>query len=62
MLQKLRNSKAFTLIELMIVVCIIAILAAIAIPNFKKYLNKQKEQKQIEQPINQEEETKGKSL
>lgn len=31
---KARNSKAFTLIELLIVVAIIAILAAIAVPNF----------------------------
>lgn len=39
----LRNPEGFTLVELMVVVAIIGILSAIAVPNFKKYQAKSKQ-------------------
>jgi type IV pilus assembly protein PilA len=39
---KLNNQSGFTLVELMVVVAIIGVLSAVAVPNFKKYQAKSK--------------------
>lgn len=43
MFSQTKNSSGFTLVELMVVVAIIGILSAIAVPNFKKYQAKSKQ-------------------
>ena len=49
MVKWIKNTKAFTLIEVMVVVVIFAILMAIAIPNFMAYFEKSAKKQQIEQ-------------
>jgi len=40
--QSLKRQDGFTLVELMVVVAIIGLLSAVAVPNFKKYQAKAK--------------------
>ena len=49
MLNRFRNAKGFTLIELMIVVAILAILAVVAVPAFIKYMRRAKTTEAIDQ-------------
>ena len=59
MLQKLRNMKAFTIVELMVVVAIIAICASIVIPVFLGIIDdngSSYNNVQIEEPVKQQNE------
>jgi prepilin-type N-terminal cleavage/methylation domain-containing protein len=49
----MKNKKGFTLIELLIVIAIVAIIAAITIPNIKAAMDKKKQKKIGVVPIEQ---------
>ena len=59
MLQKIRNMKGFTIIELMIVIAIIAILAALVIPTMNRIMTSKKYEPKaiIEEKVTEEKAT-----
>lgn len=61
MVKWIKNTKAFTLIEVMVVIAIMAILTAIVIPNFINYVDKlkSKEKPAVEQQYEQKKDKGG---
>lgn len=51
-MKKLNNKKGFTIVELVIVIAVIAILAAVLIPTFSNVVNKANESKALQEARN----------
>ena len=51
-MKNLKNKKGFTLVELVIVIAVIAILAAVLIPTFSNVVQKANESKELQQVTN----------
>ena len=51
MVKWIKNTKAFTLIEVMVVVVIIAIMLTVAIPNFISYFDKLKNNRVVKEQL-----------